>query len=390
MKQDTSRRSLQSYIWTFVGVEKDIIKDCKTDRFHATVIATLLFLVGVYAILAWTFFFQNVTDNIFVAIIGAIFMGTFIVCFDRALIASLSAGKSTYASLGFRLILALLLGVFLAQPMILKMYEPEVKREAQILMDQKVLERKAEYAKIYETEMTELSDQKLALESQLNLKTQALATAENDFKTEMDGSGGTERYGYSTVAKQKEKILKRHESEYATLLATNTPQINQIQNDITALQAKITIETESFGTENAKMGTMIQAAALKSLIDKDETHTLRNRFLLLTLILTLIELSALIAKMLFRMESYRSQIALINTHEIRRAEVDEELFLAKIDKYRELALHNEIDIMEDFYSKSRDINDEKLDGLLEEWKTSEDGTLKGYWQEFEKKFLVQG
>ena len=148
MKNETSNGWL-SYVWTFAGVEKEIIKECKTDRFHITIVASLLLMVGIYAVLAWTFFFQTVTNNTILAFIAALFMGIFIVCFDRALIASLAAGKASLVSLGFRLCLALLLGIFLAQPMILKLYEPEVKREAQILMDQKVQERKVEYEKIY-------------------------------------------------------------------------------------------------------------------------------------------------------------------------------------------------------------------------------------------------
>ena len=45
--------------------------------------------------------------------------------------------------------------------------------------------------------------------------------------------------------------------------------------------------------------------------------------------------------------------------------------------------------MEDFYSKSKDINEDKLDALLAEWKSSTKGSFNGYWKTFEKKFLVQ-
>jgi hypothetical protein len=44
--------------------------------------------------------------------------------------------------------------------------------------------------------------------------------------------------------------------------------------------------------------------------------------------------------------------------------------------------------MENFYSKARDINDEKLNGLLNDYSNKKIGTFNSYWKLFEDKFLV--
>ena len=388
-QHDQDNSSMREYLWNLAGFKKSIIKHCKVDEYHVTIIGLLLLLVGVYATLAWTFFFQTVTDNMFIAVFGGLFLGIFIVCFDRALIASLATGKPNPLSLGFRLCLALLLGVFLSQPMILKFYEPEINREAAILMDQKVLERKAELQNIYESELTSLEEQRLAISTQLDDKKEVLITAEEDFKTEMDGSGGTGRWGYNTVAQQKEKVLLRHQKEYDEMKAALEPQLAVLQEETDKIEGKITADIESYMDENQRFGTLILAEALVSLMEKDETNTLKNRVLLLTIILTMIELSALIAKLLFKTHSYRSAARLLYEEEVNRSQVEKEIVLSKLKSYKEHTLEQELQLIQDFFDKSKKVNDEKLDGLMEDYRESEEGKYKDYWKRFKETMTIE-
>ncbi|MEZ5024437.1 MAG: DUF4407 domain-containing protein [Chitinophagales bacterium] len=388
MNNNNQNAKDKHFLWSLAGYEPEILKSCKVDQFHVSIISIMLIIVGIYAALAWIFFFSSVTNILPVALVGGIFMGVFIVCFDRALIASLSSGNASFLSLAFRFCLALLLGIFLSQPMIHKIYEPEIKREAQILMDQKVLERKEELERVYASEVETLIDQKTELEDQLSAKLLALNTAESDFKSEMDGSGGTEKYGYSTVAKQKQRILLRHQKEYENLQTSLNPQILDINKEIKAFEEKVTEETATYQAGNQMFGSLLQAEALKSLMAKDGSNTLRNHFYLLSLILILIELSALIAKLIFKTNSYSAKIRYAELREVKTTEVEEEMLIGKLEKYKALTTHNDLDIMEDFYSKSRDINDEKLDEMLKEWETNKTGSFSNYWKAFEEKFLV--
>ena len=155
MRQENNK--LNGYLWNLSGFKKEIIRESKVDGYHATVIGVLLLVVGVYAMFAWTFFFQTVSDNAFVPIVAGIFMGFYIISFDRALIASMSSGKINIFSVIFRLVLATLLGVFLAQPMILKFYENDVKRESQIIVDIKNQDSKKELEAIYATDLSTLN-----------------------------------------------------------------------------------------------------------------------------------------------------------------------------------------------------------------------------------------
>jgi len=182
LKNKNTKDFINNLFWNLGGFKKSIISQCKVDEYHAKIIGLMLFLVGVYATIAWFFFFQTVSQSVLVSLIAGLFMGFFIVSFDRALIASLSSGKTKVYGLVFRLLLAVLLGVFLSQPIILKLYEPEIIREAQILSDKKVQERQLELKKIYQIELNDYKSQKEVLQTQLNNKLALLNVSESDFK----------------------------------------------------------------------------------------------------------------------------------------------------------------------------------------------------------------
>jgi hypothetical protein len=388
MPQQAKQYGINDFLWNLAGFKRSIIAKCKVDKYHASVIGALLLMVGLYATIAWSFFFQTLGGNPILTLGAGLFMGAFIVAFDRALIASMASGKTNIFSLGFRLVLAILLGIFLSQPIILKLYQPEIKREAVILMDKKIVERKAELTAVYQNELTSLETQKTDLQNQMDSKRAAITQSEKDFKKEMDGTGGTKKYGYSTVSKQKEKILQTHLDEYEQISATNQPQVTKLQADINTLNDKIYKEVEQYRAENKELGTLIQAEALQSLLKKDASGSLQMRYYLLSFILTLIELSALIAKIFLKTPAYRSKVELMNETAALELETERELVLAKTKTYKEKALESELELTQAFFTKTQPVNEEKLDGLIEEWQKSKEVSYKNYWARFKKTFFL--
>lgn len=379
---------INDFLWNLAGFKRSIIAKTKVDKFHASVIGALLLMVGLYATIAWSFFFQTLGGNIILTIAAGLFMGAFIIAFDRALIASMASGKANVFSLGFRLVLAILLGVFLSQPIILRLYAPEIKRESQILLDKKIAERKVELTAIYQNELNSLTSQKITLENQLNDQKNLVNQAEKDFKKEMDGTGGTKKYGYSTVSKQKEKILESHLGGWEQMNATHQPQITQLQNGINQINDKIFNEVEVYRNENKEFGTLIQAEALQSLLKKDTSGALTMRYYLLSFILTLIELSALIAKIFLKTPAYRSKVELMNESADLEINTQREILLARNKIYKEKALESELALTEQFFDKTQSVKDEKFETQLQDWRTSKELTYKNTWTRFKKTFFL--
>src|SRR5512133_1221124 len=181
------------FLWNLSGHQKEVIETTQVDRYKAEIVGSLLLMVGVFASLAWTFFFSTVIRNIWISALCGLVAGFFILLFDRALICSLVYGKKNLWALGFRFALALLLGIFLSQPIILKLYEPDIKREAALLIDKKNQDRKAEMEKTYASERQLLQSNRDRLYQSLDEKLKMVHVNEEAFKKEMDGSAGTGR-----------------------------------------------------------------------------------------------------------------------------------------------------------------------------------------------------
>jgi hypothetical protein len=345
-------------------------------------------MVGIYATIAWTFFFQTVTESLFLALAGGLFLGAFIVCLDRALIASLSKGNGGIASLSFRLLLALLLGIFLSQPIILKLYQPEIQREATILQDLKNQERKMELEKLYAANLNTEKQNITKLEALLESKNKELLKAESDFKSEMDGSGGTGKWGYNTVARQKEKILDQHRAEFNTLNTRLPNEIATSQKKIDSLNTKIEKEMIAFQSNHEQTGTLLQVEAPQSLLKKDESGSLTKRYYLLSIILVLIELSALIAKLLFKMNSYKQHLQLAELTESKELEIEKTIALSRLENYKELALGQDKKTQQSFFNLADEATQEKVVHIIDDWKKDNDGTLKLYWKRLKEKLMI--
>jgi uncharacterized protein DUF4407 len=388
LEAEKRKDTINTILWNLGGFKKSVITQCKVDEYHAKIIGLMLILVGVYATIAWFFFFQTVSHSVVISLIAGLFMGFFIVSFDRALIASLSSGKTKVYGLIFRLLLAILLGVFLSQPIILKLYQPEIMREVQILSDKKVQERQSELEKIHQLELNNFKTQKDVLQTQLNDKLALLTVAESDFKKEMDGTGGTGRWGYSTVSKLKEKILERHREEYKNLQARNGPQMDSLQSKIEAINNNMAVAMNDYQKNNATFGTLIQAEALGSLISKEGANSLKMRYYLLVVILTLIELSALISKMLFKMPSYKSKVSLISDEEVTTNEDTKEIALAKLAEYKIQILEKDVNLYRKFFESSKEINNKKVSDLTSEWQSEKQSSFKDYWTKFKERLII--
>lgn len=379
---------LNRILWAISGHQREIIATTKVDSYRATIVGAILLMVGIYATLAWTFFFSTVMGNIVTAIIGGLFAGFFILLFDRALICSISYGKRNIWALGFRFLLALILGVFLSQPIIMKLYEPDIRREAAILVDKKNQERRRELEQIYSTEITALQTRKNDLNTALLDKKNQLLVNEEAFKKEMDGTGGTGRWGYNTVSQKKESIYKKDQAELEELKAQTQPEIKRIDARLDTIQADVNRQLGSFVKATQNQGFLIQAEALQSLLTNDKTHTLRNRYFLLMIILTLIELSALISKLILETGSYGKKVDYILNREIKETETDNEIFTNKIEKYKKHVLERESAMVDDFFEKTNPVQQQKLNEIVNGWDRNGNQTYHNTWDILLKNLMI--
>ncbi len=161
--------SFAEFLWWLSTAEKELLVDCVVDRNRYKIIGTTLLATWVFATLAWTYFFSTVTTNVFAYIILGLVMGLIILTIDRALIKGItSSNKNKIFPLAFRGILAITLGMFMAQPALLFLFDKEIKLQASLDNEKKKKLKKDELTALYKDRKNELLSNKLLLEKDLN------------------------------------------------------------------------------------------------------------------------------------------------------------------------------------------------------------------------------
>src|SRR6188474_3112320 len=119
--------SFTELLWWLSTAEKELLVDAVVDRNRYKIVGMTVLATWAFATLAWSYFFSTVTGNPWLAFPLGLFMGFIILTIDRALIKGINKfNKNRLLPLLFRGLLAVTIGVFMAQPALLYMFKKEI------------------------------------------------------------------------------------------------------------------------------------------------------------------------------------------------------------------------------------------------------------------------
>lgn len=314
-------------LWWFSTAIPELIKQCQSDQNRAKIIGAGVVFTWLYATVAWIYFWSINISSIWLAIPLGLLIGFGILSIDRMLIASINKKKKSWIAITFRVVLALLLGAFIAQPILLWMFDKDIGQEIAIVQDKKVQEKRQLLQDIYASEKVELLNRQQAILGQKLSKYAALELAEQDYLKEIDGTGGSGKYGIAGIAREKEKAYQRAEDSYQSIEASTSEELTLINNRLLAVDSTINAETESFKKNKLSEGFLIRVSALQHLFEKDEHFALRKRYYLILIILVFFELIPIISKLYLPTGSYDERVFLQDELELKIAEMRQESLL---------------------------------------------------------------
>ncbi|WFE58615.1 DUF4407 domain-containing protein [Micromonospora sp. WMMD712] len=124
-----------SYLRALAGVQEEVLNFVPNERPRYTALggvvvgASLLAVVSMFAAMRW------VTDSWVVALVVSMFWGAMILTLDRWLVTSVSGSTSRAGRLGSyvpRILMAALMGVVIAEPLVLTIFQREVEQEVSL------------------------------------------------------------------------------------------------------------------------------------------------------------------------------------------------------------------------------------------------------------------
>ncbi|MDO9374274.1 MAG: DUF4407 domain-containing protein [Ferruginibacter sp.] len=372
-------------LWWLSTAEKELLADAVVDRNRYRIVGMTVLATWAFATLAWTYFFTTVTPNAWLAVPLGFFMGFIILTIDRALIKGINKyNKNKFLPLVFRGLLAITIGVFMAQPALLYMFKKEITLQTSFDNEKKKMQKRQELDSLYKNRKLELTAEKESLLKGNDAKYADVIAARNNFLAETDGSGGTGKVGIKDIAIAKRNEYEKLDQDYKALLNSNAPRINSIDTELRSIQENITKEEQTF-TTYFNDGFLTQIEALNNLI-KNNT-ALQYRYYLLVIILLLIELMPVIAKTLLPAGTYDEKVFLRETmeKEIANSNMRKEQELKEL--YNSLAQENDSEAIRAFFSLTKEDRTEKIRAFSKRWKEENHQTFDGFWERMKKEVL---
>lgn len=386
-RESYSPSEFTRFLWWLATAEKDLIQDCTVDRNRYAITGMAVMGTWLFATLAWSYFFSTVVDNLFIALLLGVFMGLIILSIDRALIKGITAGnKRKAAPILFRLILALTIGTFMAQPALLYLFDKEIHVQISLDNEQRKMAKQNELDSLYAPSVAQLQSQKNYLQLQLDSKYNEVAASRNAFIAETDGTGGSGRIGLKDIAHAKQDEYHKLDESYNQLNGLTQAKLAIADSALAAIDHNKQKEMQSFNTL-MNDGFLTRIEALNHLIRNNAAA--QFRYYLLLVILVLIELMPVIAKSLLPDGTYDEKVRLkeVMEKQVTESNIQHEGKLKEM--YNRLAFEQDHEFIREFFDEARNERKQKMRERLQRWKESDNGSFGKLWESLKRDVLTR-
>jgi len=316
MEQTPTIGKMTRFLWWLSTAEGELLENAVVDRNRYAITGLTVLGTWLFATLAWTYFFSTVVDSILASVALGIFMGGIILGIDRALIKGITrSNKRKLVPIGFRILLALTIGLFMAQPALLYLFNKEIHVQISLDNEQRKRSKIQSQDSVYHSIKAPIIEQRNKLQQQLIDKDKEVSAARQSFIAETDGTGGSKKIGLKDIAQAKQQAYLRLQADYALLESGLQPKLNEADSSLKQIDAKILKEQAAFETL-LNDGFITRIEALNHLIDNN--RSVAFRYYLLVAILMLIELMPVIAKTLLPSGTYDEHAKLQEAFEIQQ------------------------------------------------------------------------
>ncbi len=375
------------FLWWLSTAEKELLNDCVIDRNRYAIVGMTVLGTWAFATLAWTYFFTTVTGSTLMAVLLGLFMGGIILTIDRALIKGINrANKTRIVPLLFRGAMAMTIGLFMAQPALLYLFDKEI--HVQVSMDNELRKKQKlqQQDSVYAVERTTLAKRKADLQKQLAGRYDQVSDARGAFIAETDGTGGSKKIGLKDIAQAKQREYEKLDADYRFLENDLRPQLRSTDSALVAIDASIQKEQKAFESL-LNDGFITRIEALNNLVS--DNNAVAYRYYLLVAIFLLIELMPVISKMLLPEGSYEEKVLLRERIEKDLTRSNHERELALKELYNQTAHEQDAVFIKEFFTGAESERREKMNERLKIWKDEKNASFDGMWDDLKKDMLTK-
>ena len=362
------------FLWWCAGAHQQLLKEYPSEHTKYAGLGGVILATFVLAALSAGYAIYSVFGNIGWTVVFACIWGLIIFNFDRFLVSTMrkygvSSNKQLWMAVP-RVVLALLIGVTIARPLELKLFEKEIDTKvaqnihSKIQLNDSLLQRENQLqVQTAVAERDRLLGRKLMLEDTLHRLQQA-------YVQEADGTGGSGQRGIENLTRLKMNA-------YTSLVNQSAPEIKQLEAGI-ARQDSI-INTARAGLEDKRkqyeaaaknnIGFLERNKALSDL--SAEESSVMWTSLLLSLLIILIEIGPILSKLIMQVGPYDIALAKEELLQMAAAEndirKDKEISYAKKKAFYE----KQKEMSGQLADKMNALQQKHIDEELDKWERGE-------------------
>lgn len=370
-KRQTSE---SNFLWWCAGAHQKLLKQFPSEHSKYAGLGGVLLATFVLATLSSGYAVYSVFGNWAWTIAFAIIWGLIIFNFDRFLVSTMrkygiSRRKQIWMAIP-RLALALLIGLTIARPLELKIFEKEIAVKMQENLHHKIQNNDSLLQIENRLLMQDATTERQRLTARKNSIEDSLAQLQTDYIQEADGTGGSGRRGIEQLTHLKMDAYNKALLQFAPELKSTDSSI-KIQDSILST-AKFNLEQKRKDyalVAGVNQGFLEKNKALSDLSDKESSVWWTS--ILLSLLIILIEIGPILSKLIMPVGPY--DIALAKEELLQMAEDENTMRKSKevIFEKRKAFYQKQKEMSDDLVNKLTDLQKKHIDQELDKWERGE-------------------
>jgi hypothetical protein len=365
-----------NFLWWCAGAHQKLLKQFPSEHSKYSGLGAVLLATFVLATISAGYAVYTVFGNWLWTIGFAIIWGLIIFNFDRFLVSTMrkygvSRRKQIMMAIP-RIALALLIGVVIARPLEMKIFEKEINVKMTKNLHDKIrlndsllgMEYKNQLANA-ETERQRLLGRKLAIEDTLH-------NLQSAYLQEADGTGGSRQRGIENITRLKQDAFNLARIQFAPELLLLEQNMKSQDSIMATAKSSMEDKRKQFeATAMANMGFLERNKALADL--SAEEGSVMWASLLISMLIILIEIGPVLSKLMMPLGPY--DIALAKEELLHMANEEGEIRKDKVERFERRKVYHEKqkEMSETLAEKVVELQQKNIDKELDKWE-------RGEWQ----------
>ncbi|HVM90134.1 MAG TPA: DUF4407 domain-containing protein [Puia sp.] len=366
-----TKKNDSHFLWWCAGAHQQLLKEYPSEHTKYAGLGGVILATFALASLSAGYAIYSVFNNWMWAAGFAVLWGLIIFNFDRFLVSTMrkygvSRGKQLWMAIP-RIALALLIGITIARPLELKIFEKEVDTKVAENLHKKVLLNDSLLQLESNVSMQNAVMEKMNLMKRKSAIEDTLHKMQQAYVQEADGTGGSFQRGIDKLTRLKQDAYNKVLVQFSPELKAIDDKINYQDSILNNAKANLEARHKQYeATVASKVGFLEKNKALSDLSSEEPSVFWAELFI--SLLIILIEIGPILSKLIMSVGPY--DVALAKTELMQMAESENEM---RRDK------HLKFDKLDAIYKNKKETSDE----LMQQVKTSQQKHIKEAFDRWE-------